>query len=99
MCCYPHGRLERRADRDPLQFRKGGVKGAEQLRSEPIETPSLDMFHSPLHMIMEKWLQVPLLEKGVWESLAFTLQVTFLPGSRCHRCLKENPASSAVPLR
>lgn len=49
-----------------MQFRKGAVKPAEhqqRLLSEPMEAPSLDIFHSPLCMIMDKWLQVPLLEK------------------------------------
>ncbi|KAJ7412994.1 ubiquitin carboxyl-terminal hydrolase 42-like protein [Pitangus sulphuratus] len=64
------GRLERWVDRDPLGFSKGKCKGfcagAEhqwKLHRKPVEAPSLDMFHSPLCMVMDKWLQVPMLKK------------------------------------
>lgn len=53
------GRLERWADRDLTQFSKGCCAG-----DEPVESPSLEMFHSPLDMVMANRLQVALLEQG-----------------------------------
>ena len=65
------GRLERWADRDLMQFSKGKCKGCcvgdehrHRLPREPVESPSLEMFPSPLDMVMDNRLEVALLEQG-----------------------------------
>lgn len=57
------GRLERWADRDLMQFSKGKCKGCcagdehrHRLPREPVESPSLEMFPSPLDMVMDNRL-------------------------------------------
>ena len=63
--------LERGSDRGLLQFSKGKCKGCcagdehrHGLPRELVEPPSLEMFHSPLDMVMDNRLQVVLLERG-----------------------------------
>ncbi|KAK4806367.1 hypothetical protein QYF61_016227 [Mycteria americana] len=65
------GRLERWAGRDLMQFSKGKCQGCcaadeqqHRLPRELKESPPLEMCHSPLDMVMDKRLQVALLEQG-----------------------------------
>ncbi|KAK4806394.1 hypothetical protein QYF61_016244 [Mycteria americana] len=65
------GRLERWAGRDLMQFSKGKCQGCcaadeqqHRLPRELMESPPLEMCHSPLDMVMDKRLQVALLEQG-----------------------------------
>ncbi|KAK4806418.1 hypothetical protein QYF61_016268 [Mycteria americana] len=65
------GRLERWAGRDLMQFSKGKCQGCcaadeqqHRLPRELMESPPLEMCHGPLDMVMDKRLQVALLEQG-----------------------------------
>ncbi|KAK4806402.1 hypothetical protein QYF61_016252 [Mycteria americana] len=65
------GRLERWAGRDLMQFSKGKCQGCcaadeqqHRLPRELMESPPLEMCHGPLDVVMDKRLQVALLEQG-----------------------------------
>lgn len=72
------GTLERWADRDLTQLSRGCcVSDAhwQRVPRELVESPSLEMFHSPVNTIVDNRLQVALLEQGVGPG-DLTLQVT-----------------------